>query len=406
MRLRAFVVLGAAFALALVSAYLARSWIAEQSARTGTASVSASAQMPLTRIVVADGPLPYGSKILRRDIRLADWPAESVPKGAFTDLNEVAGISAEDADGRVALRSMAPDEPILKSKISGFGARASLSALIAPGQRAATIRVNDINGVAGFVLPGDRVDVLLTRDAGEAAGRRNPVTDILLQNMKVLGIDQDANAERAQPAVVRAVTLEVTQPQAQKLTLAQNLGTLALTLRHADAADAVMPRTVTARDLPLAMLPPTGAAYKLPPPHKPPAAAAPAPGRSIRIVRGLDASVYQVDMEPSVHADSDRRSLANMPYRLYCHHSRKENVLVQLPANKAVVHRRSMVKRPPSSNIGNREQIEYIADMLVQLDRMAQSCGQWKLSRLIGAAARAAAETKKNLPPTAPGKRS
>ena len=113
-------------------------------------------------------------------------------------------------------RPIETNEPVLKSKVSGFGGRAILSSMIAPDMRAMTIRINDVSGVAGFVLPGDHVDIILIRDFGGS-----PVTDILLQNIKVLGIDQDANQNRQQPGVVRAVTFEVTPTQSQKLVLAQ-----------------------------------------------------------------------------------------------------------------------------------------------------------------------------------------
>ena len=129
----------------------------------------------------------------------------SVPPGSFASVEEVLGT---DGKRRVALRAIEINEPMLKTKISGFGGRASLSTILAPEMRASTIRVNDINGVAGFVLPGDHVDIMLTRSAG--GSEANLLTDILLQNVKVLAIDQDANEDRAQPAVVKAVTLEVT----------------------------------------------------------------------------------------------------------------------------------------------------------------------------------------------------
>jgi len=125
-----------------------------------------------------------------------------------------------------------------------------LSTLIAPGMRATTIRVNDVSGVAGFVLPGDRVDVLLTRDPTSGKRRGNNLqTDVFLQNMKVLAIAQDANQDRNKAAVVKAVTLEVTPTQAQKLTLAQKLGSLSLALRHINTVNAEAPQSIKARDL-------------------------------------------------------------------------------------------------------------------------------------------------------------
>src|SRR3546814_18636931 len=119
--------------------------------------------------------------------------------------------------------------------------------------RAVTIRVNDVAGVAGFVLPGDRVDVLLTRDrtGGEGGNvANNLTTDVLLQNVKVLGIDQDANQEKDQPSVAKALTLEVSQQTAQQLAMASPLGSLALLLRPpGDDAPALVPPSTT-RDLP------------------------------------------------------------------------------------------------------------------------------------------------------------
>ncbi|MHA1600954.1 MAG: Flp pilus assembly protein CpaB [Alphaproteobacteria bacterium] len=318
MRFRAFIVLGVAFALAAVSVYLARVWIIEQAGQGGPVAAAPATPVHVKQIVVASGPIPHGSKLLRQKLRLVDWPVESVPHGAFTSLDEVFGTAGAETGGHVVLRSLVRDEPVLKSKISGFGARASLSTLIAPGQRAATIRVNDINGVAGFVLPGDRVDVLLTRGTSGGSVRRDLVTDVLLQNMKVLGIDQDANAEREQPVVVRAVTLEVTQPEAQRLTLAQKLGTLSLALRHANAADAINPRTITARDLPLAASARVIVATEPPAIQKPVAnVVVPStrpPGWSVRIVRGLDVSTYDVVVEePAMGTGAGAMRAAEMP---------------------------------------------------------------------------------------------
>jgi pilus assembly protein CpaB len=111
--------------------------------------------------------------------------------------------------------------------------------------RALTIRVNDVLGVAGFILPGDRVDILLTREIG----KNRPITDLLLQNVKVLGIDQEASEDKEKPKVARAVTLEVTPRQTQKLTLATEVGTLSLALRNRQNAEAYPARTITVDDL-------------------------------------------------------------------------------------------------------------------------------------------------------------
>jgi pilus assembly protein CpaB len=258
--------LGLALLLAVASVFLARSWI--QDRMQPVASVQ-DKPVETTKVVVAASQLHFGNKIRREHLREVDWPTAAVPEGSFKSVDDILGKKKAAKKGpgeaeagsnekgkeirpRVVLRTIEVNEPILKSKITGFGGRASLSTLIAPGMRATTIRVNDITGVAGFVLPGDRVDILLTRDpASSGKSRRggNLQTDVFLQNMKVLAIAQDANEDRNKPTVVKAVTLEVTPIQGQKLTLAQKLGSLSLSLRHVNTVDAIAPRSIKARDL-------------------------------------------------------------------------------------------------------------------------------------------------------------
>ena len=268
MKSRAYVMLGLALLLAVASVFLARSWI--QDRMQPIAAIQDKSQVETTKVVVAATQLHYGNKIRREHLRAVDWPTAAVPEGSFKSVDDILGKKEAAKKGtgkaaaggketnkeipaRVALRTIEVNEPILKSKITGFGGRASLSTLIAPGMRATTIRVNDITGVAGFVLPGDRVDILLTRDPAGGGNRRrggaNLQTDVFLQNMKVLAIAQDANEDRNKPAVVKAVTLEVTPTQGQKLTLAQKLGSLSLSLRHVNTVDAIAPQSIKARDL-------------------------------------------------------------------------------------------------------------------------------------------------------------
>lgn len=271
MRYRAFIMLGFALILGLTSMFLIREWLASQSGGDPRPT------MALTTVVVARVPLGFGAQITPEHLHLASWPADAVPKGAFTTIDEVTGI----AGGRVVLRSIEANEPVLANKVSGEGGRATLSTIIGEGMRALTIRVNDVNGVAGFVLPGDRVDILLTREMrGTEASN-----DILLQNVRVLGVDQEASDRKDKPVVARAVTLEVDPEQAQKLTLGAEVGTLSLALRnHANAIESKS-RTVTLSDLR---------------PHQPAAAkaASPAPsGQPIAIIRGTETSRVNVRRE-------------------------------------------------------------------------------------------------------------
>lgn len=279
MRARSFAVLALALVLAGFSVFLARSWL--QANMPGT--VVNEPAMQTTTVVVARVPLYFGNQLTEENLRIIDWPADSRPEGTFSTLEDIVGA---EEDRRVVLRPIEAGEPILASKVSGFGGRATLSSVIADDMRAMTIRVNDVHGVAGFVLPGDRVDVLITREPD----RDSPITDLLLQNVQVLGIDQDANEKRDKPQVARAVTLEVTPEQAQKLTLASTVGTLSLSLRNVLNTQAVAQRSITLKDLRIG---------EVNSEDKPVQQAAPAPvrvnpGIEVRVVRGLAATSQRV----------------------------------------------------------------------------------------------------------------
>jgi pilus assembly protein CpaB len=146
---------------------------------------------------------------------------------------------------RVALAAIEPNEPMLRSKITGPGQRATLSAMLRDGLKAVTIRVNDVDGVGGFVLPGDHVDVELTRQVD----KRNATNEVVLQGVRVLAIDQIADERLEKPAVVKAVTLEVDVIGGQKLALASSVGTLSLVLRKAGENNAEYARRITLSDL-------------------------------------------------------------------------------------------------------------------------------------------------------------
>src|SRR5437016_11885375 len=190
-----------AIAMGGVAAYLAREWIAAHThpppARNGT-------------VVVAAVPLGFGTTLNRENVTEIPWASGNMPDGAYTTRDELF------KDGRrVALAPLQRNELILKTKVTGPGQRASLSALLDEGKRAVTVRVDDVRGVAGFVLPGDRVDVVLIRTVPSGSGSEN-ISDVLLQHVKVLAVDQFANERQETPTVVRAVTLEVNTDQAQK----------------------------------------------------------------------------------------------------------------------------------------------------------------------------------------------
>ncbi len=191
------------------------------------------------RIVVAAVQMGFGTELTDLNLAEVPWAASALPDGAYSSKAEMLKEGR-----RVVLNPLAKGEPVLTTKITGSGQRASLAALIEPGMRAVTIRVDDVRGVAGFVRPGDRVDVLLTQTVNG-----NAVADVLLKNVKVLAVDQVANDHQENPTVARAVTAEVNTEQAQKLVLAQGVGSLSLVLRQPDNQIEAADRRVTLADL-------------------------------------------------------------------------------------------------------------------------------------------------------------
>jgi pilus assembly protein CpaB len=199
------------------------------------------------KVVLATNDLSFGQKLTPRMLRIVRWPVSSIPKDAFDNPQEI--LAGPDGNNRVALRPISRGEPILKSAISGFSARATMSREVAPGMRAIAIRINDVSGVAGFILPGDRVDVMLTRKLKDEPANDGLVTDVILQDVVVLGVNQLSSQERDKPVVARTVTVQVTQQQAQKLALAQEAGSLSLALRNVDTTGEERTTRVDAGDL-------------------------------------------------------------------------------------------------------------------------------------------------------------
>lgn len=194
---------------------------------------------PTAKIVVASKQLRFGTPLSRDTLHEIDWAASVLPEGAFSSIEALSKDGA-----RVALAPFGKNEPVIASRISGPGQKASLAALLEPGKRAVTVRVDDVKGVAGFIMPGDRVDIVLTRTED-----RQSYTDVLLQNVKVLAIDQVANERQESAKIARAVTVEVTMEQGQKLVLASGAGVLSLILRQSDVVEADAARRVTLSDL-------------------------------------------------------------------------------------------------------------------------------------------------------------
>jgi pilus assembly protein CpaB len=255
-----------------IAAYLASNWIAAHANRETE---------QFGTIVVAAKPLAFGTVLSRENVSEIRWP-EGVPEGAYTTKNELF------KDGRrVALTPLQRNELILKSRITGPGQRATLSALLEEGKRAVTVRVDDVRGVAGFVLPGDRVDVILTRHVTDSGVKPENVSDVLLQHVKVLAVDQLVNERQESPTVAKAVTLEVDTDQAQKIILATDIGKLSLILRQAGESNPVPAERVTERDL-------THEKRVVAPSAPAPAAAPRSNSATVSIIRNMKREEYTV----------------------------------------------------------------------------------------------------------------
>lgn len=240
MRANTLIMIVLAGVFGVLAVVLANIWLAGQ-----RNAMAQSNGIQRDTVVVAAMPLKFGDTLSADKLREIPWPAGAIPAGAFkTTKDALAGEGT-----RQALQSISANEPVLSSKITGPGQRATLSAVLGEGMKAVSIRVNDVLGVAGFVFPGDRVDVLLTRTARGDDGADRSFVDVLLQSMKVLAVDQVADESKDNPTVVKSVTLEVSTKDAQKLTLAAGAGQLSLALRQAAASRGEMTERITLSDL-------------------------------------------------------------------------------------------------------------------------------------------------------------
>ncbi len=180
----------------------------------------------LKKVVVAKVSIPLGSKIIAEQLMVVQFPTESTPDGAFEAPEKLAG--------RVAVTNIAAREPITEARLAPEGTAAGLSAVIPEGYRAMTVKVDDAAGISGFIQPGTLVDVVVVIDPREGSGMQDPVSKIVLQNIKVLANGQniDKPKDEREANSVKAVTLQVTPEQAEKLALASNEGKLQLVMRN------------------------------------------------------------------------------------------------------------------------------------------------------------------------------
>jgi pilus assembly protein CpaB len=235
MRRSSIIMLFAAIALGLVAVVLARYFLLPSE------KPQAAPEAQTVAAVVAAQPFAFGEKITADKLKVVRWPAAGIPAGTFQRVTDAVGV-----DDRVALRKIETNELITVSSVSGKESRLSASQLLGATMRAVAVPINEASAAGGFIAPGDRVDVFLTR---QQSGEELPYADLLVQNARVLAVGQDSNVAKDKPEVVRTATIEVSPLQAQKLALASNVGTLSLSLRNILDDSKVRLETVQLLDL-------------------------------------------------------------------------------------------------------------------------------------------------------------
>ncbi|MCS0612417.1 Flp pilus assembly protein CpaB [Massilia kyonggiensis] len=215
--------------LGLAAAVYANNWVGQRS------SVAAN------KVVVATVDIPAGSRLEPEMLTTIDWPASALPTGAVSDP---AVLKA-----RVVKLDVVRGEAVIDGKLAPVGTMGGLSAVIAEGKRAMTVRVNDVVGVAGFALPGNYVDILVHAQRDEGKGETKPISKTVLEHVLVLAVAQEAGRDDTKPKVVNAVTLELSLADSEKLDLARSIGTLSLALRNQSDEATVSTAGITRTEL-------------------------------------------------------------------------------------------------------------------------------------------------------------
>jgi pilus assembly protein CpaB len=238
MRTSNVVIAFAAVLMGALAAFLIVSWMRNQSQLVGS--------LPTQTIVVASSQLGLGTALTDENVTEIPWAASApMPDGAFATKKDLLKEGK-----RVVLTPIARNEPVLAARVTAPGQPGSLSSLLEGDKRAVTVSVDDVRGVAGLIRPGDRVDIVLIRSQG--GGNARSYSDFILQNVKVLALDQLTGDTVGKATVAKAVTLEVTPEEAQKILLAANVGRLSLVLRQSGNSDVEASKRMSDRDLGLA----------------------------------------------------------------------------------------------------------------------------------------------------------
>ena len=236
-------ILGIGLALAGFGVFMAKGYIDQTDAAIAAAQASRQSgpSMETVQVLVAHRPIRYGEPIRMSDIRPITWPASAVPPGAFTDME---ALVPDPTRPRVALRAMEPFEPLLAVKLSQPGQPAGIAAMLTPGRRAFTIRVDSNSGISGSLRPSDTVDIYWT-----GRGASGEVTRLLSDGVRIIALDENADQDRTFNGVPRSITVEAEPEMIANLAQGQSTGRLSLSLVGLDDTTAVSQFQVDARSL-------------------------------------------------------------------------------------------------------------------------------------------------------------
>ncbi len=252
------VLLVCALLIAAVTAFMARSMFA------GGAAPDAAAQKPVPtgpQVMVATRALPVGTIITADAFRYQPWPKELIEEAYFTKADG-EGDATQQLLGTVVRTTITAGQPVTKGSLVSPGDRGFLAAALTPGMRAVSVPVSALTGVAGFVFPGDRVDVVLTQNVADtlqddkAPGKEFKVSETMIRNVRVLATDQRSTPEKDEkgntiPSRYQLVTVEVTPRIAERIAVAQTIGTLSLSLRSLAENTAELEQAIASGDVKL-----------------------------------------------------------------------------------------------------------------------------------------------------------
>ena len=228
-RKRGLLLLMVSVVMGVGAAWVARNWVAQQ---------AMAEDKPDVRTVVAAAlAMPFGTTVGERHLKVIEMPEDSAPSGSYREVSEVLG--------KVTTQPIVAGEILMKARFVEQGSGSTLAAMVDKNMRAVTVRVDDVIGVAGFLLPGNRVDVVAARKEN-----RRAVTRTILRNIEVLAIDQTASANDNEPVIVRAVTLQVSPAQAEELVKGREEGSIQLTLRNPMDEEVVVEEKKVAKPAP------------------------------------------------------------------------------------------------------------------------------------------------------------